>query len=1037
MTSHGGAAALECIVLFLAEICAGGEENRWDTARRFMDFARRLECIVHRLAREPELLSSPAVRTALGGVAADLDAARPTISVYRTRSPIYILIHCVPLFEVLSSRATSIAAWLALLDAPLSTLPDLSKKVSDLSRDMDQPHHKVTDTEERVYAGLQRVAADAKQSSKAVLSATVMDLARALGIDPTDHTKLGEQIKLLKVDLSGLSSVAERRILVSLEKTLHDWSREPSLAGGLVVSSFEEEAQISPFNNFLCPLTKEVMKDPVVIESSQTYERAAIRHWLDRCSEDERDPTCPVTGLILQSLELKPNIGLSGAIEEWVNRNVEIQIKLALQYLGEETSCPVERIEMVLDNVYRISEEHPAYRYKVRNSGIVNLLVRQLKDQSSKIGSELRGKTLMVMLSMVKDGESKQIMLEEGIIKLVIRSLIGRSEMEKEYALKLLLEFSNELDYCTKIALEKGALVLLSSIAENPDYPTLSNLAEEVLANLEKVEDNVQHLAMAGRFQPLVTRLCSGAEDIKLETATLLGKMSLTNIGKDYITRQGGQILVDMLSCSQEQKKSSLHALVNLSTLDESAAILVDFGILPALTNILFSKQQDFFTETNELAASTIANIVSKSGHWEFSFADKEGHHMQSEFIMHKLLDLLSNSSCRCQAAILHILCGIVSSPRASDISASCIKSSDGIKSLVHYVEHPEIKHRVYSCRLLSLLSEKLGHAFSEEFRAYVKIVSLRIKLLDADSSPEETCEIACLLANLSFSDDEVKTVLGYDLLAWTIAKLIEQQSNSSGRNSRRGRRIVYGLLGLLLHYARSSDLEIIAIVQKNQIMSIFLEQLSSHSHSRWKHQAALGLKYLSESIRASVATDLLEPQLQHGLCSPFLLLCGRRTMAPILCPLHEAPCDKCNSFCLLKGNAIKPLIDLMGDDNMDVQLAAVEALSTVLLDVQSIKNAKEELEQLGVFDAMIHLFKEVRPGKLQEHVTLLVEKFFQVEMIAMDYSNDQGLVMALIGAMKYGNANTKRYAQDALANLRVLSGGIKVSSNQGKKRNR
>lgn len=335
------------------------------------------------------------------------------------------------------------------------------------------------------------------------------------------------------------------------------------------------------------------------------------------------------------------------------------------------------------------------------------------------------------------------------------------------------------------------------------------------------------------------------------------------------------------------------------------------------------------------------------------------------------------------------------------------------------------------------MLSEKLGHAVSEEFRAYVKIVSLRIKLLDADSSLEETCEIACLLANLSFSDDEVKTVLGYDLLAWTIAKLKEQQSNSSGRNSRRGRRIVYGLLGLLLHYARSSDPEIIAIVQKNQIMSIFLEQLSSHSHSRWKKQAALGLKYLSESIRASVATDLLEPQLQHGFCSPFTLLCGRRTMAPILCPLHEAPCDKCNSFCLLKGNAIKPLVDLMGDDNMDVQLAAVEALSTVLLDVQSIKNAKEELEQLGVFDATIHSFKEARPGKLQEHVALLVEKFFQVETIAMDYSNDQGLVMALIGAMKQGNANTKRYAQDALASLRVLSGGIKVSSNQGKRRNR
>lgn len=101
-------------------------------------------------------------------------------------------------------------------------------------------------------------------------------------------------------------------------------------------------------------------------------------------------------------------------------------------------------------------------------------------------------------------------MLEQGITRLAIRSLTGRSEMEKEYALKLLLEFSIDTDCCTRIALEKGALVLLSSMAANSDHPTSSNLAEEVLKNLEKVEDNVQHLAMAGRFQPLVARLCNG-----------------------------------------------------------------------------------------------------------------------------------------------------------------------------------------------------------------------------------------------------------------------------------------------------------------------------------------------------------------------------------------------------------------------------------------------------------------------------------------------------------------------------------------------
>lgn len=101
-------------------------------------------------------------------------------------------------------------------------------------------------------------------------------------------------------------------------------------------------------------------------------------------------------------------------------------------------------------------------------------------------------------------------MLGEGITRLAIHSLIGSSEKEKEYAVKLLLEFSRDEAYCTKIASEKGALVLLSSMAGNLEHPALSNLAEEVLKQMERVEDNVQHLAAAGRFEPLLSRLCEG-----------------------------------------------------------------------------------------------------------------------------------------------------------------------------------------------------------------------------------------------------------------------------------------------------------------------------------------------------------------------------------------------------------------------------------------------------------------------------------------------------------------------------------------------
>lgn len=101
-------------------------------------------------------------------------------------------------------------------------------------------------------------------------------------------------------------------------------------------------------------------------------------------------------------------------------------------------------------------------------------------------------------------------MFEDGVTRLAIHSLIGSSEKEREFAVKLLLEFSSDEACCIKIASEKGALVLLSSMAGNLEQPTLSNLAEEVFKQMERVEDNVQPLAAAGRFEPLISRLCEG-----------------------------------------------------------------------------------------------------------------------------------------------------------------------------------------------------------------------------------------------------------------------------------------------------------------------------------------------------------------------------------------------------------------------------------------------------------------------------------------------------------------------------------------------
>ncbi|KAJ7964202.1 RING-type E3 ubiquitin transferase [Quillaja saponaria] len=885
---------------------------------------------------------------------------------------------------------------------------------------------RVTENEERVHCTLEKEG-EGRQTSKAVQSAIIMDLARALGVDPDKPADLSEQIKLFRDDLLRSNSVSELRILVSLERILDTWSIEPSIITRKLDLDIEEGASIAPFKNFLCPLTKEVMEDPVALESSQTYERTAIVYWFERCREDGRDPTCPVTGQVLKSLELKPNIGLAGAIEEWVYRIVDHQVKSAVEHLSEDP-ISVNCIERVLDNIYKISEEHPSSRYKLRNAGVVLMIVKMLRTSSKIIGAYLRSKAIIALLSMAKDEESRKIMLEAGITRLAIHSLTGRSEKERENAVKLLLEFCSDEEFCTKIASEKGALVLLSSMAGNLEHPSLSNLAEEVLKQMERVEGNVQHLAAAGRFEPLLTRLCEGSDDVKIEMASIVGRMILTNSSKEQIARQSAKILVQLLS-KPEGRAPSLHALYNLSGLDDNATILVDSAVLPSLTEILFD-DQDPSSELRELAASTIANIVSKPGHWELASADKKGHSMQSENIVFTLLGLLTVSSPRCQVSVLKILCGIMLSPQASELVASHVKAGDGFKTILPFLEHPEVENRIYGFKLTRALSEWFGQDLANEIRLYNKLDLLKDKLLDNHSTDGERSDAACILATLSLSEDEVKTLLGGDFVGWTVNTLKNQRHSTNARISRTESSMLEGLLGILLYFTKTLDQQSLGAVREHHLMTIFCKQLGFPSKARVKQLAALGLKNLSE-YRSLTAWES-EPSPPRGFCSSLMFMCGRTSTEPSKCPIHNCPCEEDSQLCLLRNNCIKPLLDLFDDDDTSVQIAAVEALSTLVSDTSnSFKKAVDELDRLDVVDAVITLFTEVRSAELQEKALWMVERILRVENHVHRHSLNQSLVRGLVEAFKHGNASTRKHAQDALTNLKQLSGVSGNTSSQ------
>lgn len=160
------------------------------------------------------------------------------------------------------------------------------------------------------------------------------------------------------------------------------------------------------------------------------------------------------------------------------------------------------------------------------------------------------------------------------------------------------------------------------------------------------------------------TKSGAGPDAVKIKMASLLGRMALTNSNKEQIARQSAGVLVDLLS-KAEGREPSLQALYNLSGLDDNATVLVVSPVFPSLINVLFDDKETS-NEIKILAASTIANIVSKPGRWELASADMKGSSMQSENIVFRLLQLLNSVSSQCQVYVLRILYGLTSSPQAS-----------------------------------------------------------------------------------------------------------------------------------------------------------------------------------------------------------------------------------------------------------------------------------------------------------------------------------------------------------------------------------
>ncbi|PUZ51935.1 hypothetical protein GQ55_6G230600 [Panicum hallii var. hallii] len=255
-------------------------------------------------------------------------------------------------------------------------------------------------------------------------------------------------------------------------------------------------------NDFLCPITLEIMTDPVIVASGQTYERRSIQKWLD---SGER--TCPKTRQPLAHLSLALNYALKNLILQWCEKNmVELQ-KREPEPAAEQDDKPKEDIPSLVEG---LSSLHPDVQRKAVKK------IRMLSKESP---------------------ENRLLIADNGGIPVLIGLLACPDKKVQENTVTSLLNLS--IDDKNKLLITRGgAIPLIIEILRNGSPEAQENSAA-TLFSLSMLDENKAAIGSLGGLAPLVELLRNGSARGKKDAATAIFNLVLTPQNKARATQAG------------------------------------------------------------------------------------------------------------------------------------------------------------------------------------------------------------------------------------------------------------------------------------------------------------------------------------------------------------------------------------------------------------------------------------------------------------------------------------------------------------------
>ncbi|KAI3429092.1 RING-type E3 ubiquitin transferase, partial [Psidium guajava] len=253
-------------------------------------------------------------------------------------------------------------------------------------------------------------------------------------------------------------------------------------SAGEAAATGNHKAPVIP-DDFRCPISLELMKDPVIVSTGQTYERSCIEKWLE-----EGHGTCPKTQQALISTSLTPNYVLRSLIAQWCEAN------------GIE---PPKRPES--------SAFSPADRTKIEV--LLRKLISGIPEEQHSAAGEIR-------LLAKRNADNRIAIAEAGAIPLLVSLLLTPDSRTQEHAVTALLNLS----ICENnkgAIVSSGAVPGIVHVLKKGSMEARENAAA-TLFSLSVVDEYKVAIGGSGAIPPLVALLSEGTQRGKKDAAAAL-----------------------------------------------------------------------------------------------------------------------------------------------------------------------------------------------------------------------------------------------------------------------------------------------------------------------------------------------------------------------------------------------------------------------------------------------------------------------------------------------------------------------------------